>query len=99
LMATAARKPDGSPGIAYYDRTRGNLRLIEWNASTKAWNKPQVLDGEDALGNDLGDVGLYASLTYDGMNVAHISYENASKDSLFYYNTMTKMAELVDDGY
>ncbi len=99
LMAAAARKPDGSPGIAYYDRTRGNLRFVEWNPSTNAWNKPQILDGEDAQGNDLGDVGLYTSLTYDMNGVAHISYENASKDSLFYINTKTKMPEVVDNGY
>ena len=99
LMASAARKMDGSPGITYYDRTRGNLRYVEWNPTTMMWNKPVVLDGEDAMGNDLGDVGLYSSLTYDGMNVAHISYENATKDSLFYMNTKTKMPELVDDGY
>ncbi|MCA1665168.1 MAG: hypothetical protein LC659_13020, partial [Myxococcales bacterium] len=47
LMATAARQMDGSPGIAYYDRTRGNLRYVEWNPTTMAWNKPTVLDGED----------------------------------------------------
>jgi hypothetical protein len=99
LMAAASRKADGSPGIAYYDRTRGNLRYVEWNPTTMAWNKPTVLDGEDATGNDLGDVGLYPSLTYDAMNVAHIAYENATKDSLFYLNTMTKMPEIVDDGY
>jgi hypothetical protein len=51
------------------------------------------------MGNDLGDVGLYSSLTYDGMNVAHISYENSSKDSLFYINNKAKMPEIVDDGY
>jgi hypothetical protein len=99
LMATASRKTDGSPGVAYYDRTRGNLRYVEWNPTTMAWNKPMVLDGEEATGTDLGDVGLYPSLTYDAMNVGHISYENATKDSLFYMNTMAKMPELVDDGY
>jgi hypothetical protein len=99
LMASAARKADGSPGIAYYDRTRGNLRFVEWNPTTSAWNTPVVLDGEDAAGTDLGDVGLYASLTYDAMGVAHISYENASKDSLLYVNSMTKVPETVDDGY
>ncbi|MGZ3437989.1 MAG: MYXO-CTERM sorting domain-containing protein, partial [Polyangia bacterium] len=99
LMASAARKPDGSPGIAYYDRTRGNLRFVEWNTSTNAWNKPQILDGEDAMGNDTDDVGLYASLTYDDTGTSHISYEDASKDKLLYFNTKTKMQELVDDGY
>jgi hypothetical protein len=99
LMASAARKADGTPGIAYYDRTRGNLRYVEYNPSTNAWNKPQILDGENAMGADLGDVGLYNSLTYDGMGVAHISYENATKDSLLYVNSMTKMPETIDDGY
>ena len=33
LMAAAARKADGTPGIAYYDCTRGNLRYVEWNPS------------------------------------------------------------------
>ncbi|MCU1280393.1 MAG: hypothetical protein JWM53_3939, partial [bacterium] len=70
LMAAAARKPDGTPGIAYYDRTRGNLRFVEWNPSTNAWNKPQILDGEDAMGVDTDDVGLYASLTYDDAGTA-----------------------------
>ena len=53
IMAASARKVDGTPGIAYYDRTRGNLRYVEWNASTNAWNKPAILDGEDAMGNDI----------------------------------------------
>jgi hypothetical protein len=99
LMAAASRKIDGTPGIVYYDRTRGNLRYVDFNASTMAWNKPMILDGEEGNGTDLGDVGLYPSLTYDANNVGHISYENATKDSLFYINTMAKMPEIVDNGY
>ncbi|HEY1585910.1 MAG TPA: hypothetical protein VGH63_09505, partial [Polyangia bacterium] len=99
LMATAARRMDGTPGIIYYDRTRGNLRYVDFNASTMMWNKPMILDGEEANGTDLGDVGLYPSLVYDANNVGHISYENATKDSLFYINTMAKMPEIVDNGY
>jgi hypothetical protein len=99
IMASAARKPDGTPGIAYYDRTRGNLRFVEYNNSTNAWNKPQILDGETASGVDTDDVGLYSSLTYDDAGLAHISYEDATKDKLLYYNFTTKMQELVDDGY
>src|SRR5439155_18014173 len=99
IMAASARKMDGTPGIAYYDRTRGNLRYVEWNPSSNAWNNPAILDGEDAMGNDTDDVGLYTSLTYDGMGVGHISYENATKDRLLYINTKTKMQETIDDGY
>lgn len=99
IMASVARKPDGSPGISYYDRTRGNLRLVEWNSSTMKWGTPQILDGEKPDGTDTGDVGLYNSLTYDGNSVAHVSYENATLDRLLYVNTSTKMVEVIDDGY
>jgi MYXO-CTERM domain-containing protein len=99
LMAAAARKPDGSPAIAYYDRTRGNLRYVEWIPSMSAWSQPAILDGEDAKGNDTGDVGLYNSLTFDSDGGGHISYENATHDSLLYFNLTTKLSEVVDDGY
>jgi MYXO-CTERM domain-containing protein len=99
IMSSVARKSDGTPGIAYYDRKRGNLRLVEWNASGTTWGAPVILDGEDANGNDLGDVGLYNSFVYDDQGVGHISYENATLDSLFYLNTQTKARETVDNGY
>jgi hypothetical protein len=99
LMASAARKSDGMPGIAYYDRTRGNLRYIEYQTAMNAWGKPAILDGEDGKNNDLGDVGLYNSLSFDDNGIAHISYENATMDSLLYINTMAKLRETVDDGY
>jgi hypothetical protein len=99
IMAAAARKADGSPGVAYYDRTRGNLRFTEYDAKSQTWSEPAVLDGEDTKGNDLGDVGLYTSLAYDDNGAANITYENATHDSLLYYNSGTRMVEVVDDGY
>ena len=99
LMASAARKSDGTPGIAYYDRTRGNLRYVELDAKSGTWGKPVVLDGEKPDGSDTGDVGLYNSLTYDGSDVAQISYENASKDQLLYINNKTVTPEIIDNGY
>jgi hypothetical protein len=99
IMASAARKMDGTPGIAYYDRTRGNLRFVEFDAANHKWGKPQILDGELPNGTDTGDVGLYNSLTYDSNNVAHISYENATLDRLLYMNSMAKTVEVIDDGY
>jgi hypothetical protein len=99
IMASAARKPDGSPAVVYYDRTRGNLRYVEFQPSSMKWGVPVILDGEDAKGNDLGDVGLYSSLTFDQAGLGHISYENATLDHLYYMNTMTKKPEIVDDGY
>src|SRR5581483_10449180 len=99
IMPSVARKKDGSPGIVYYDRTRGNLRFVEWDPKGMKWGAPQLLDGEDAMGGDTGDVGLYPSLTYDDTDVAHISYEDATHDNLLYVNLMDKTPEVADDGY
>ena len=98
LFCASARKGDGSPVIAYYDRERGNLRYVEFDGGTKAWGTPQILDGEDAMGNDTADVGQYPSVTVDG-TVAHISYVDATHDNLLYVNTMDMTPEVVDDGY
>ncbi len=99
LMSSAARKSDDSPAIAYYDYVRGNLRYVEWVPSASAWSTPLILDGEDSMGNDTGDVGQYASLVFDNMDIAHISYVDATHDNLLHVDSMTKMPEIVDDGY
>jgi MYXO-CTERM domain-containing protein len=99
IMSAAARKSDGTPGIAYYDRTRGNLRYVEWVKSANAWSMPMILDGEVMGGVDTGDVGAYPSLTYDTMDVAHIAYTDATRDNLLYIDSMNKTPEIIDDGY
>jgi hypothetical protein len=99
LMAAAARRSDDSPAVAYYDRVRGNLRYIEWIPSANSWSMPVILDGEDLKGNDTGDVGLYPSLAFDNNDVAHITYENATRDDLLHIDSMNKTREIVDDGY
>jgi MYXO-CTERM domain-containing protein len=99
LMASAARRSDDSPAVAYYDRVRGNLRYVEFVPSANSWSDPIILDGEDGNGNDTGDVGLYPSLTFDTVDVAHISYVNATKDDLLHIDSMNRMREVVDDGY
>ena len=99
IMSSLARKSDGTPGIAYYDRTRGNLRYVEWDPMEMHWNPPVLLDGEAMDGSDTGDVGLYPSLTYDESGVGQISYEDATQDNLLYVNTMDKTPEVADDGY
>lgn len=99
VMPSLARKPDGTPGIAYYDRSRGNLRYIEFLANMGKWSTPVILDGEDAMGGDTGDVGMYASLAYDESSVGHVSYVNATHDDLLYMNLNAKKVEIVDDGY
>ncbi len=98
IFCAAARKSDGSPVIAYYDRLRGNLRYVEWDPMAKQWGMPTILDGEDAQGNDTGDVGWYPSMAVDG-DVVHIAYGDATRDALRYYNTADQMVEVADDGW
>ncbi len=98
IFVAAARKPDGAPVVAYYDRERGNLRYVEYDAMAKKWGTPVILDGEDPQGGDTGDVGWYPSVVVDGPTT-HISYVDASHDNLLYVNTMDLTPEVVDDGY
>jgi hypothetical protein len=96
-MISAARKPDGSAAVVYYDRGRGNLRYVEQVAGQ--WSMPIILDGEDAMGNDTGDVGQYPSLAFDEAGLGHVSYVDATHDSLLYVDTMAKKPEVADNGY
>jgi|GEM_PF-1172585 len=97
LMASLARQTDGSLGVVYYDRTRGNLRYATNVGGI--WGAPVTLDGEAMDGSDTGDVGQYPSLVYDATNVGHISYVDATHDNLLYVNTKTNTPEVADDGY
>ena len=99
LFISSARKPDGAPVIAYYDRVRGNLRFVEYDTASKAFLPPVILDGEDAMGGDTGDVGEYPSVATDKDGISHISYVDATRDGLLYVNTKTKTPEVADDGY
>jgi hypothetical protein len=96
IMASAARKADGTPALAYYDRGRGNLRYAELTGGK--WTAT-ILDGEAGTGADTGDVGQYPSLAFDDTGVAHISYVDATHDNLLYVNSKTKTPEVADDGY
>ena len=98
IMASTARKSDDGPVIAYYDRMRGNLRYVEFDNAGKKWGTPIILDGEDASGNDTGDVGQYASVASDGVT-SHITYVDATRDNLLYVDTKDKTPEVVDDGF
>jgi hypothetical protein len=99
LMPSVARMADGTPGVTYYDRQRGNLRYVAFNNNMSAWGKPVILDGEDASGTDNGDVGIYNSLAYDENGIAHVSYENDAQNQLLYINLTDKARVVIDDGY
>lgn len=97
IMAQVARKADGTPGIVYYDRARGNLRYVEQSGGM--WGASIVLDGEDQNGKDTGDVGQYPSLVYDAQGIGHVSYVDATRDNLMYIDTLNKVRTIVDDGF
>lgn len=89
----------GGFGIAYYDRTKGNLMT-----AAKAMGKwgTLLIDGQDAMGNDTGDVGIGASLFIDDGGDWHITYANGFTEALQYVKlakgTMIGTPEIVDDG-
>ena len=100
LMPRWRAAPTARPAIAYYDRTRGNLRYVEYVPSTKSGTMPVILDGEDAMGNDTGDVGMYPSLAFDDdERGAHLVRERDAATTCSTSTSMTKMPEVVDDGY
>jgi hypothetical protein len=102
---TMASGPQG-PGIAIYDRTRGNLVGVANTAG--AWTA-QILDGQTGANNspmrmDTGDVGIAASLAIADTGDWHLSYVNGWTESLQYLlvpgGDLTKSLapEVVDTG-
>jgi hypothetical protein len=96
-----AAAPDGKGGvgIAYYDRINGNLMTA--SKAGGAWTT-QLIDGQDAMGNDTGDVGMGASLFIDDGGDWHITYVNGFTEALQYVKLVKGAApgtiEIVDDG-
>jgi hypothetical protein len=90
-----AMAPDGKGGfgLAYYDRTHGDL-YIAAKANGK-WTPLQV-DGQN------GDVGMGASLFIDGNGDWHVTYANGASEGVQYVKiakgTTVGAPETVDDG-
>jgi len=90
---------DGSPVLAYHDRTEGLLRLAVGSPTgdASAWVATTL------AGDAYTDVGLYASMAVDASDVLHISYTDAVEDELLYLQADTTGAvllqEVVDDGF
>ena len=64
----------GRPHIAYYDKSKKDLKYARWTGTT--W----VITTIDST----GDVGKYASLALDSHDLAHISYYDSTHASLKY---------------
>lgn len=90
---------DGSPVLAYHDRTGGLLRLAVGSSSGDAsdWTAT-TLEGDAAT-----DIGLYTSLVVDASDVLHVSYTDAVEDQLLYLQAdatgAVLLREVVDDGF
>jgi hypothetical protein len=93
--------PDGQGGvgIAFYDRTNGNLGIASKNGAK--WTTA-IVDGEGMTGNATGDSGIGASLFIDQGGDWHLTYVNGFTEALQYVKvtkgTMIGTPEIVDDG-
>jgi hypothetical protein len=90
LFITSARKADGAPVVAFYDRVNGALRVSISNGS--AFAPPVVIDREG------GDVGWSPSVSVAG-DVVSVSYRDVSSGALLVQALPDGQAEIVDDGY
>ncbi len=94
---------DGKFYIAYYDRTpidaeryKGNLKLATIEGDTI---KIEILDGEDIVGNDLGDVGRFASLDFAPDGRMGIAYYDASLNQLKYIERFANESPAIEVVY
>jgi hypothetical protein len=77
---------DGSVLVVYYDRVDRNLKLARIqgpNLGTGALSI-KILDGQGAPSGTMDDVGLFPSLWVTPAGEIHLSYMNATRQSLVY---------------
>ncbi|HJZ85732.1 MAG TPA: hypothetical protein VKN99_11210 [Polyangia bacterium] len=101
LFAHAARLANDDPLIVYHDRTNGNLKLAQFTSTDMMWHL-SLLDGQDAMGMDIGDVGQWCSVAVGAGDTIHIAYQDAIVDTLRYLQIApgggAPVKELADDG-
>jgi hypothetical protein len=94
LFVESSLDASNNPSVVYYDRQRGDLKLVRWNPMTSRFDAPKVLAGQNT------DSGWYPSVSIDSAGVAHVAYQAADHDDVMYVNTAPMArAEVVDDGY
>ncbi len=94
LFVEAALDAANNPSVVYYDRQRGDLKLVRYDAGTNRFAAPKVLAGQTT------DEGWYPSVAIDPAGVAQIAYQAADHDDVKYISTAAMaQAEMVDDGY
>ncbi len=98
LYISAALRPDGSLGLAFYDRINGNLLVA--TKSGESWSTI-IADGEtDSVNN--GDKGMAASLAIDAQDNFHLAYVDGLAETMSYQmvagGTTLGTVQIVDDG-
>jgi hypothetical protein len=74
MFSSIAIDPDDNyPAVAYYDYTNGNLMYAKWDGSD--WDDKTTVDSS-------GDVGQYASLTFDTSGNPSIGYYDYTNKAL-----------------
>jgi hypothetical protein len=94
---TSARKADGSPVLAWYDRPNGQLRAADFSTSSMKFNTPTVVDGGNGR-----DVGWYPSMaiTSDGkFHLTYLTFLDTIHSNLLYIDQGSTSPQVVDDGY
>jgi MYXO-CTERM domain-containing protein len=95
LFIDSARMANQAPVVAYYDRSKGDLKVARFNVQSGQFAAARVLDGSSGV-----DAGWSPSIAVDASGVAHVAYVGATADDLKYLtDTATPVPEVIDDGY
>ncbi|MBW2453924.1 MAG: hypothetical protein JRI68_05420 [Deltaproteobacteria bacterium] len=98
LYVSAALRPDGGIGLAFYDRVHGNVMVASQGGG--GWTT-LVVDGELG-GENTGDKGVGTSLAIDDGGNFHLAYVDGLTEALNYQmvagGATPGAAEIVDDG-
>lgn len=102
LFADAEWIAGGLIGVAYYDRTAGNLRYATFDPVAGAVAAaPVIVDGEtlvDGVATDTGDVGWFPDLATSGAGSLYITYFDATLGQLRAWDAAGATIAVVDDG-
>lgn len=75
---------DGSPAIAYYDRTKGALgfAIADTSGAEVAWTREEADGYTNDEGLDVGDRGKYASMAVAQDGTVWVAYQDLSLEAL-----------------
>jgi hypothetical protein len=95
LFIDSARLPNQAPVVAYYDRSKGDLKVAKFNVQSGQFAAAAVLDGSNGV-----DAGWSPSIAVDAKGVVHVAYVGATADDLKYVtDAPSALPEVIDDGY